>query len=223
MAEPIFSTTMERLYDRLPEFYRTADEVYDWPLKRWLASVVDIHGEIDVLYDRINYIDPNDGGDPTDTSDLVDPTTADNAWLDWMAQLVGVTLKKGLSETERRNAIIYATTGWRSGTKAAVAAAAKTVLTGTQYAQVYDHSQVSGESMIAGGEWDVTVVTRTTETPDPSAVLDAIIKQGAKPVGVVLYHLAYAAAWSSLETNLPTWNDIEAVGSWVRIEEYGIS
>lgn len=151
-----------------------------------------------------------------DTSDLGDPTTADAAWLPWMAQLVGVDLNPDLTPTQARDAVRYASAGWRAGTRSAVADAARSELTGTKYAAVYDHS-ISGIGN--GGVWDVLVVTRPTETPDPNAVLAAIVAKGAKPAGVVLHHRSFESTWDTVVAVNPTWADYTE--TWDQIQEAG--
>lgn len=154
-----------------------------------------------------------------DTSDLTDPQTADAEWLPWLAQLVGVPLTADMSEAERRDAVQYASSGWRAGTKSAIADAAKSALIGSRYAKVYDHSVASPGD---GGVWDVLIVTRGTETPDVAAVLSAVIRRAAKPAGVVLRHRAYESEWSAQESQFPSWNAIEAAASWNKIQEVGL-
>lgn len=208
-----------RLYGRLPDHYRSADADAGYPMFKWIAGMCRVLSDVEDLLERIDYVAPADGGAPGDTSDLVDPATADAAWLPWLAQLVGVRLRPDFTDAEKRDAIRYASSGWRAGTKTAVADAAKTELTGTQYAKVYDHSvSVPGD----GGVWDVLIITRVTETPDPSRVLAAVVKRGAKPAGVVLHHRAYEASWDTVVATYPTWAAIESAGSWNKIQEAGL-
>lgn len=209
------------MYDGLPEHYRSADEAAgDYPLLRFLAGIGLELGAVDVLRERIDYVTVPDGGELGDTSDLADPTTADATWLPWLAQLVGVNLAPGLPEDARRDAVEFASAGWRAGTKSSVADAARSVLTGTKFAVVYDHSTaaVRGTASV----WDVLIVTRPTETPDPAAVLTAVVARGAKPAGVVLHHLAYEAEFATVETTYPTWDSIDSAGSWNKIQEAGL-
>lgn len=209
---------LDRLYDRLPDHYRTADSTADFPLYRWLAGICRIQNDVEVLQERVDYVAPSDGGTPGDTSDLTDPTTADVSWLSWLAQLVGVRLTSNLSEEEMREAVQFASSGWRAGSKASVADAAKSELTGTRYARVYDHSITEPGD---GGEWDVLIVTRASETPDPELVLAAVERRGAKPAGVILHHRAYEASWGTLEAERPTWAQWNGV-TWQQIEETGL-
>lgn len=220
MAGP-FSTFTERLYGRLPEHYRDADAVQtgDQPLRRYLSLMGDQAGEVEELVDRIDFVPEHEGGIAGDTSDLVDHAEAEEAWLPWLGQLVGAQIDPGLTEAEKRDAIEFAPAGWRAGNKAAIADAARTALTGTKYAQVYDHMEDVG---VPGGEWDVLVVTKPAETPDPALVLVAIVAKNAKPAGVVLHHGEYSADWGDVEAAAPTWADWEALGSWAGIETAGI-
>lgn len=209
---PAPGPVLDRLYDRLPEHYRTADEPLGYPLYRFLAGVCRELGQVEALIDRL---DTEIGG----TSDLTDPMTADLAWLPWLAQLVGVQLRADLTPAEMRDAVRYASSGWRAGTKTAVADAAKTELTGTRFARVYDHSITTPGD---GGVWDVLIVTRTSETPDVTRVLQAVTRRGAKPAGVVLHHRAYEASWDTVQATYPTWSAWEAAGSWNKIQEAGL-
>jgi hypothetical protein len=154
------------------------------------------------------------------TSALVTPELADDAWLPWLAQLVGVRLNVGLDRQARVDSIRYASAGWRGGTKAAVADAARSALTGTKFVAVYDHSTEAGIG--AGGPWDVLLITRLTETPDVSAVLAAVVAKKAKPAGVMLHHVAYNATWAQIVAAYPTWAALAAAGSWAVIEEAGL-
>jgi hypothetical protein len=214
MPRPDVADLTDRLYDRLPAMYRDADELLDFPLLRWLSLLLDQAGELDVLHDRLV---PND---LADISELADPATADLAWLPWLAQLVGVRLPRDVTGQAARDAVQFASSGYRGGTKAAVADAAKSELTGSRYAQVYDHS-TDTSAIGAAGEWDVLIVTRTSETPSVARVLDAVVAKRAKPAGVVLYHRAYTATWGAVQTAFPTWADWNGK-TWAQIQEAGL-
>lgn len=209
MAAPAVGVTTDRMYRRLPELYRDADALEDFDLLRFLSLVVDQASEMEAIYERLA------------VGEHLDAQAADAAWLPWLAQLLGVRLVAGLTEVETRDAVSSGSSGWRAGTKAAVAAAAQSVLTGTRYAKVYDHSTSTGAGLGTASEWDVLVVTRSSETPDPAVVLDAIVRKRAKPAGVVLHHQDYESDWAALEA-LGSWNAIEALGSWDAMQEQGI-
>ncbi len=216
---PTYGPFAERLFASLPEYVKETDYLQGSPLKRYLSGVGDELGDVRALADRIDYRTVPDGGVPGDTSDLVHPDRADPNWLIWLGQLFGVDVTANLAETEKRDAIRFASSGWRGGTKLAVANAAKSVLIGTRFARVFEHSTATGIG--SGTMWDVLVVTRPTETPSPAEVLAAINRKNAKPAGVVLHHRMYEASWEQVETALPTWADWEA-RTWQQIESIGI-
>lgn len=220
MVAPVVHPFTQSVYDSLPEALRTGQEALDYPLLRYLSLLLDqtgVHADAAVAFD---YVPLDEGGVAGDTSALIDPDTADAAWLSWLAQLTGQRLSPLLTETARRDAVRYGAAGWRAGTKQAVADAAKSALTGTRYVGVWDHSNpTSGYG--AGGEWDVLLVTRVEETPDVPAVLQAVIDKGAKPAGVVLHHAAYSGTWAQIEAAHPTWADMDAA-TWRGVEESGI-
>lgn len=242
-----FDITTERIYANLPEVFRLVDELQQipssgQPLKRYIRGIAGVHDDIEVLIARINYLDPSEripglisqdwtqysrrtepeGAAPIGTtSDLVDPISADDGWLDWLAQLVGVNLENLIGEQERRDAVQSASSGFRAGSKTAIADAARSALTGSKYVVVYDHSTDDVGGIGTGTQWDVLLITKSTETPDLPAVLEAINRKGAKPAGVILHHRAFEATWDAIEAAFPTWDDIEAAGSWNAIEEVG--
>lgn len=190
MARPDITAFTERLYASLPAAYRDADEQFDFPLLRFLSSLTDITAEVDVLHDRLS------ADLAGEVSELADPAVANLEWLPWMAQLVGVRLMPNVTGQAARDAVAFASSGYRGGTKAAVADAARSALIGARYVKVHDHSITEPGN---GGEWDVLLVTRVSDTPDVQAVLDAVVTKRAKPAGVVLHHRAYSATYAQVQ------------------------
>ena len=239
---PYMTSLVDRLYHRLPEVYRTMDAVgSDWPFKRYLAGTLDLAGQIDqtvvdIAGDRpigpalpepwsLSTADLADwrAARVTRASALGDPVQAEAAWLPWMAQMVGALLDPAATEQEHRDTIQYATSGWRGGTRGAIADAAKSVLTGSKYARVIPHfKSVLGGGIEPGTVWDIVIVTITAETPDPGEVLGAVLRKGVKPAGAILYHSSYQATWDQIESIFPQWRDWEAAGSWDAIQEAGL-
>ena len=223
---PVVSTLTHAVYDQLPEIYHLADSAQAdgpnaYPLLRFLTCVGDIAQPMDTLYARLAYLAPSDGGPAAgfgSTSDLVDPATADAAWLPWLAQTVGMHLDTSLSVAAQRDAVAGAATGRQAGTRAAIIAAASTGLIGSRFCQVMDHTTVVMGSPAPGGQWDITLITRSDETPDVPSVLAAVVAAGAKPAGVLLHHAVYASSWAKLTLNYPTWAAIRAAGSWAKYE-----
>ena len=209
MARPTVSATLERLYARLPEKYREHDEALDWPLLKYLSGVVDQAGEVEVLIDAII------------AGHLGDPVEAEVSWLPWLGQTVGVRIDPYLAEAEARDAIADPSAGYLGGNKTGIRTAARSVLSGTKYAVVYDHSNSLGTR--GTDPWhDVLIVTRQSETPTPAEVLAVIARKNAKPAGVELFHGMYEASWDAVEAEFPTWADWEAAGSWDAIQDAGL-
>lgn len=239
---PYMSTLVDRLYRRLPEVYRTMDASNsDWPLKRYLGGLLSTAGAIEDTFTAIRGdfpigpASPQPWALPPDElaawvssrlnrpSALGDPAQANSAWLPWLAQLVGAPLDPGATEQEQRDTIAFATSGWRGGTRQAIADAARTALTGSMYAQVVPHTIPTDSGGVqAGGVWDITIVTRDSETPDPGAVLDAVLRKGVKPAGAVLHHASYGASWAQIEAVFPTWSDWNAA-TWAQIQQAGLA
>jgi hypothetical protein len=224
MTEPIFSDTMEALWSQLPDIYRLEDAAQtgpDFPMKRWLSGVVDQLGEVQEVIKRIDFETADAREDDSQaSSDLANPVTADAKWLPWIGQLVGLRDDPAMTDQARRDQVTAAAGGFRSGTKGAIAAAVTASLTGSRVVSVYDHSIT--DPYDGGGEWDVLIVTRGTETPVSSAQLIAnVIAAGAKPAGVVLHHRGFEASWATIEGARPTWADWQSA-TWAQIEETGI-
>lgn len=237
-----FDVTTEHVYAMLPEVIHLTDEQQSIPssgkpLKRWMRGICGVMDDVEVLIARINYLtkdervtqqltedwvtysrrtDPFGSSPIGETSDLVDPVSADNLWLDWLGQLVGASLLPLRNEQERRDAVAFASAGYKAGSKQAIADAARSELTGTRHVEVYDHSiNVPGD----GGQWDVLLITKVTETPGFAALVETIIRKGVKPAGVVLHHRSFESTWDAVEA---TWDVVEARGSWRANEEVGL-
>lgn len=241
MSEPLppdVSTLVDRLYHRLPGIYRQLDAGQGWLLKRYLNCVLGAAGDIDDLVEAfrgsraVGPASPEPWALAADEmvlyrdsrtsrlSSLGDPFAADAAWLPWLAQLVGVRLDPAASETEQRDTIAYATSGYKAGTKRAMEDAARSALTGSRYARCVPQYRPDG---VAAGPWDVTIITRASETSNPIAVLAAILRKGVKPAGVVLWTQSTEASWDTLEASRPTWTDWESAGGWTPLEETGLT
>lgn len=276
MSEPIYGVTTERIYRRLPEFYRNLDAQHNWQFKKYISSISDELNEIDRLIARLEYIPPEEQYDykesldeynsysrsivqayyvdlskyPTygdlsaakinysaltqitpedepamglpsisETSDLLDARTADPAWYQFIAQLTGADISNLSTIPDRRDALKYNYLGFRAGSREAIENAVKDVLTGTRFVRIYPHSDgASGSITSVGTQWDILIVTKTLETPSVQDIVNEVIRKGAKPAGVVLHHLSYSISWDSLESLLPTWNNIDQSGSWNNLE-----
>lgn len=238
---PHMSALVDRLYDRLPEIYRYTDQADStWSFKRYLGALLATAGEVGDVVELIRGERPVGPAAPepwalapdeleawraerrTRPSALGDPDQARVEWLPWLAQFVGARLDPAASEVEQRDTVRYATSGWRGGTRSAIADAARTALTGSKYARVVPHTVPSGAGGLeAGTVWDITVVTRVSETPDAGAVLGAILRKGVKPAGAVLWHAVYEATFDQQEAVYPTW-DLRDAATWDELAEAGL-
>ncbi|HZA72083.1 MAG TPA: phage tail protein [Propionibacteriaceae bacterium] len=237
---PHMSTLADRLYARLPEVYRTMDaRDSTWVFKRYIAGLLAMAGQLDGTVDAIDGERPIGPATPEPwalppdelevwratrrnrPSALADPEQAEASWLPWLAQLVGAVLDPAATEAEQRDTIRYATSGWRGGTRSAIADAARSALTGTRYVVIAPHTKPDAGVLIDGTAWDITIVTRASETPDPGAVLGAVLRKGVKPAGAVLWHYPYTATWTQVTAEYPTWADRIGV-TWREIKETGL-
>jgi hypothetical protein len=171
MARPAASPFAEDLYEACGA-WAYDDENQDWAL---LHLCIAIARQFD-LGDQI-IRPPFDDRGPWETLLDVDRTPA--VFLPWLAQMVGVDPRGlvGLDEATQRT-FIRETAGWRRGTPAAMIGAAQVYLTGAKTVRLIERDESA---------YRLTVITRTSETPDAAAVERALRSQ--KPAGIVLTHI----------------------------------
>jgi hypothetical protein len=211
VSRPVVSDYTERLYGNLPEFMQDSDEVElsggGYPLLRYLSLLGDQAGDVDTLADRIA------------AGELADPVRADDAWLPWLAQMVGVQLDTSTPPAAWRDAITGGSSGWATGTRASIATAARRALTGTQYVEVRSHN---GKPETGGDSWTIQLVVRADEAPAPlTKVADAVIEAGAKPAGYLLSVSTYAPTWATVDAIGATWDPIDAKTTWQELDSTG--
>lgn len=220
--EPTFSVTTERLWSRLPETYRVQDAAENWTFKTWLAGMVDQAGLVETMIDRFTYTTADEVEQTLplhERSDLVDPVYADDAWLPWLAQLVGANPRQ---TTAQLRGAIPATAAFRGGTRPAIIAAAQAVLTGTKNVGLYDHT-LSATAIGAASEWNMLIVTNPGETPAGVNVVAAVIAAGAKPAGVLFQTRVFSNSWDQLvAAGVVSWFNWEAL-TWAQIEQHAIA
>lgn len=209
-------------FDRLDIIEQAAKRnapFYDYK-RRSEYTGVDVAGDITQTHDLTPAEETALGWAPIDeTSDLTDPQSADVEWLGWMGQLVGVGIDTSAlnSDQERRDAVAFASSGFHAGSQQALEDACRSELTGSRYVRVYTHSNLSGIG--SGTQWEILLVTKVSETPPSAEVLNAVIRKGAKPAGVVLYHRTYETPWD--QTDTLTWDQRDAM-TWNQLEDYGV-
>lgn len=206
-----------------------------YPLKKLVSVYGDRMGDIDEIVARLDYL-PEDVRSEAElynldlpnrvvplgaTSDLVDARTADDAWMPWIGQLLGIN-PRNMTTDELRTAITSGMTGMVAGTRRSIAGAVKSVMTGPddiRSVRIYPHT-VTLDAIGQGTEWDLLVVTPVEQGLSLQTVRDAVERAGAKPSGVIVHHISKSTTWADLHAKLPTWahwND----KSWMAIEEAG--
>lgn len=162
MAEPILDATTERVYAGLPQHYKDQDANYNWQLKRYLSGLVSSQNDVNTLVDRLTYVPPEDGGSSTSTSDLVNPYTADQNWLEWLGQLFGTSITGAITD-DTRNEVIEAS-GFHAGNTQSITAAAQSVLVGTKKVRIIKHADTSWQPDMNGKP---ELITNTNFIPVP--------------------------------------------------------
>lgn len=206
-----------------------------YPLKKFVSAYADRMGEIDQLVARMTYL-PADVRHEADlygldlpgravplgaTSDLVDARTADDEWMPWIGQILGIDTRD-VSADELRTAITSGLTGMVAGTRRAIASAVRAIMTGsmeTRSVRIYPHT-ISLDAIGKASEWDLLVVTPVEQGLTQDQVRDAVERASAKPAGVLIHHVSKSTTWADLHAKLPTWamwNDKK----WESIEEAG--
>lgn len=110
-------------------------------------------------------------------STVMNPSTAPEVFLNWLAQFVGVKIIPGESVVSTR-ARITAMDGLRRGGPESMRAAIQRTLTGTKTV-IFNERQ--------GGAWKLGIATFASETPNVTDTLAAILAQ--KPAGITLTYL----------------------------------
>lgn len=167
---PAVSSTTAELYEAVKQMaeYEEGDEVNGWVLLHLLASV----GE--QLHELNEVIRDTDAG--PGWSQVMTPDTTPAAFIDWLGQFGGVRPLLGLDEASARIRI-GETSGFKRGSVGAIEGAARQFLTGTRRVEIVERD---------GSPWRYRVRTYLNETPDPAAVLAALMAQ--KPAGDILIY-----------------------------------
>jgi hypothetical protein len=174
-------------YETLPELYRVADQ-HDRQLLRYLDLLGGIAQEVVDLHDAF--------GDP-ETSTLTRPAAAQDSWLPWLAQLVGVTLARDATPTAYRAAIADPAAGWQAGSKGAIRAVVQRYLTGSK------------DVRIDADDWLIVVRVLQYELPGGEAALADLrqILESSRPAGWELQVSYIYTSWSDVD-------DMTADGTW---------
>lgn len=187
-AHPPINEVGEMLYTALDAF-TDKDEENGWALLRFCEAIGNMYTEVNDLV--------SDTDEGIGWSSIMDVERAPTKWLGWLAQFIGVTLVAGLDDAAQRQRIVE-TDGFKRGKPSAIQGAARTKLIGTQTVYLIErHGSVAR----------TTVSTLPAETPDPAAVLEAILEQ--KPAGDLFSHaLVQLGDWDTVRDTHADWTDV---------------
>lgn len=171
MPAPDLTPTGQFLWDEVG-VAQPGDETRSWPARMLVGAVAKALGP---LFDLVR--DTDDG---LGWSAVLDPDRAPVWALPWLGNFVGVTLPPGLTEAQQRARLVNPP-AFNRGTSDGMAVAARQTLTGNQYVFLKERE---------GSPYRVTIVTRTSETPDPAATL--VAAKGQKPASLILTHVITA-------------------------------
>lgn len=169
MARPTVPAVAEQWYGELA-VTQPADEQNGWPLLKLLGALGTTFGR---LHDIVRDADDGPGW-----SSVLDPARAPVWALPWLAQFAGVRLTPGLTETQQR-AQITTPPPFERGSRQAMIDTVAATLTGTKLVRVLER--------VGGDAYALTVITRTSETPNAAAAEAAARSQ--KPIGLILTFL----------------------------------
>lgn len=155
-----------RLYDRLAPV-----ATYDPENGNIVRAIAEVLAEPQELVDQV--------ARDTDThlawQAALDPDVTPDEFLPWLAQFAGTQLLPSDTAEQQRERIKSAA-GFHRGTPRAIREEVQLTLTGTKFVNLLQR--------VGGDMWAITVVTRTTETPDPAATERAARAQ--KPAGMLM-------------------------------------
>lgn len=181
----VIGKAAQRVYDEL----RQAVDDPSGDLYTYVGALGD-----ELLQDVENLVRDGDNGE-TGWSKVLDLSRVPDEGLDWLAQFIGVRFPSNATVAVKRS-LITARTGWQRGTPAAIIAAAQTTLTGTKLVTLVERN---------GDAYNLSVTTKASETPDPSATLEALLSQ--KPAGIILlYQNLDGQLYLDLFNNQPTYD-----------------
>lgn len=208
MPRPVVGSFAEDLYAALePVSY--ADPTTGWPLLLFCGALGTLMQKVeDYVRDS-----PNGPG----WTQLMDIDRVPREAIPYLAQYVGVQIpSSGLTEQQERDRT-KGVGGWNRGTPAALIEQIKPHLTGAQRVLLRERSDPANSG---DRPYHFTVVTYTSQTPDPAAVVAAIAdRHTGKPAGLQFTHLVLTgqewrsiyenyATWRGVMDNFPTWRDV---------------
>lgn len=195
MARRTGSTATEQVYRLLPDYVRGADE----QALQLLDFLDGASTGIQPAVDFVNLTDPDTS--VTGTCELVNATAAPRPFLGWLGWLVGIDTTT-IDDAYVRDALANASRAQRRGTVGAIKDVVQRTLTGSRSVRVYPN--LSGTD-----PYRITVVTSTSQTPDPTATL--LAAESEKPAGMTIELQTVAGStYIELAAAYPTYDDVDA-------------
>ena len=111
---------------------------------------------------------------------LVDATRVPDEAITWLGQFVGIQITQGLPPDQQKQQLV-GLGNWKRGTVAALQAAPRPFLTGSQTVIVKERDT---------SPYHFEVMTLASETVDPTKVLAALMTQ--KPGGLIMTYIVFA-------------------------------
>lgn len=202
MPRPVVSQAAEEFYEFLEAFVEE-DEDTEWETLLWCEAIMGGTPQTVLAWvtDR--------SGDIPGWGYLFNADLADANALPWLSQFNGTKLREDMSVAEQR-AAIKSPAGFERGTPAALQSAPLNYLTGTKLVHMREREE--------GKPYKLHIRTLLSETPDPDAVLQALLLQ--KPAGIVLDYDAITGqdwidvkekgTWDDIKSEYETWDDVKA-------------
>ena len=196
----------DRWYDMLPETYRAADEqdtstADGWPLYAYMDAACSVLVTPTGIADRIA-----DG-------DLTDPSLADDGWVPWLAQAVGVN---EITVAAMRTALANIISAAALGSRDYVRVLTQGFLIDTRDCEV-----------TAVPPWGIRVRVRASEISpsvggDTTGLTAALYATGKVPAGFALQVTTMQQTWGQVQSALPTWAPGEGK-PWSTVESMGLA
>lgn len=156
----------ERIYEQV-EPLTYDEENQDHALEHFVGALGSMFQTVE------EYASDGPNGEPG-WSIILDLNRAPVEALPWLGQFVGVTIQQDVSiELQRQQ--IHAVSGFQRGTPRSLMAAAQQYLTGDKQVILRERN---------GSAYQLTIVTKSSQTPNPARVEAAIRTQ--KPAGIAL-------------------------------------
>jgi hypothetical protein len=191
LSAPVLKSFAQRLYDAVAPLAQD-DALYGYALANYCAAL----GELFQIVDDYGRDQIVSGELAPGWSQVLDLTRAPTVALPWLAQFVGVQLTAGLTDAQQRMQIA-SVGGWNRGTISAMVLAAQATLTGTKTVNFVERNTDA---------YTMTVITKSSETPNPVATLAALVSQ--KPAGIILlYQNIDGQSYGDLLVNAPLYSN----------------